>query len=307
VRKTAIIILNWNGIKDTRECLDSLRKITYPGCEIFVADNHSEGPDVEILKKEYPGFITLIENDQNYGFAGGHNRAIKYVLGHSKPEYLILLNNDTVVDADFVTRLVEAAERDTLIGMAGPKILFYDAKDRIQNAGCRINMFKGSAKSIGFGHLDSEQYPAVLDVDYVDACILVKREVIERIGYLDESYFCYWEDIDFCSRAREAGYRVICASQARIWHKKPFVPGNKKKVIGGGQVIQESPYVIYYITRNMFKFLKKHDSIWQYSLFILYFFVFKFWYSQVVLLLWRQDMNVLSSYYRGVGDGLSIK
>ena len=307
MHKTAIIIINWNRVQDTKECLDSLANITYPGCEIVVADNHSEGPDIEILKKDYSGRITVIENDKNYGFAGGHNRAIKYVLDHSSPDYFLLLNNDTVVDAGFVAHMVEAAEKDPLIGMVGPKILFYDAKDRIQNLGCRINMFKGSSKSICYGRPDSDEYPAVLNVDYVDACILLKREVLERIGLLDESYFCYWEDIDFCTRAREAGYRVICATKARIWHKKPFVPGNKKKVIGGGQVIQESPYIIYYITRNMFKFLKKHASIWQYSLFMLYFFIFRFWYLQAVLLMWRQDMNVLASYYRGVRDGLSIK
>ncbi len=305
--ETAIIVINWNGIRDTRECLDSLTKNTCPGCEIVVVDNHSEGPDAEILKKDYKGLVTVIENDQNYGFAGGHNRAIKYVLGRSSPDYIMLLNNDTVVDADFVTRMVEVAEKDQLIGIVGPKILFYDAKDRIQNLGCRVNLFKGSTKSVAYGSLDSNQYSVVLDVDYVDACILVKREVIERIGLLDESYFCYWEDIDFGTRAREAGYRVVCATEARIWHKKPFVPGNKKKVIGGGQAIQESPYIIYYITRNMFKFLKKHASVRQYCLFILYFFVFKFWYLQVVLLLWRQDLKTLASYYRGVRDGLSAK
>lgn len=300
-------MINWNSVQVTTECLSSLKKLSYPDCEIVVVDNHSEGPDVEILRREFSGWVTIIENDQNYGFAGGQSRAIKYVLEHSNSDYLVLLNNDTVLAPDCITHMVEAAAKDPKIGIVGPKILFYDAKDRIQNVGCRVSMIKGSTISIGYGKPDSVLYPDVMEVDYTDACIFVKREVIERIGLLDESYFLYWEDIDFCTRAKEAGFQVVCATRARIWHKKPFMPQNRNKVWGGGRAIQEPAFIIYYITRNMFKFLKKHASGWQYLLFILYFFIFKFWYTNVVLLIWRQDWNALQSYYRGVHDGLSIK
>ena len=141
--KVSIIILNWNGLEDTIECLESLKKITHPNYEVIVVDNGSEGNDAQMLQERFGDYIHIIRNDKNYGFAGGANIGMRYVLNNSAADYVLLLNNDTVVDPEFLTELVKVAEADPAIGITGGKIYYYDNPGQLQFVWGRIGLRAG--------------------------------------------------------------------------------------------------------------------------------------------------------------------
>lgn len=329
----SIIILNWNGWKDTIECLESLYQINYPYYNVIVIDNCSEDNSIEKIKeyctgnlKVKSGFfqyeshnkpieiveyfkdeinnskiinesknrnkLILIKNDKNYGFAEGNNIAIKYVLNSLKTDYVLLLNNDTVVDKNFLNNLIKAAKINK-IGILGSKVYFYDKPSYIQSAGMKLNWKKGTVKILGFNEIDKNQFNDILEVDYVDGSnILIKKEVFEKIGYLNPDYFLYWEETDFCVRARKAGYKVIYVPAAKIWHKL----GSTTKNISGSYE--------YYMTRNMFWFMKKHATKKQFLFFLVYFFGFRFWFKGSIFLLYHTNLIVFKSFLNGILDGL---
>ena len=301
--KVSIIILNWNGLKDTVECLESLKKVTYPKYEVIVVDNGSKGNDALVLQQKFSGHIHLIQNDKNYGYTGGNNIAMRYVVNHSAPDYFLLLNNDTVVAPDFLAPMVKMAESDASIGIAGPKVYYYDFPNRIQSAGAKVNMRTGQSSLIGIKQIDTGQFDMQQEIDHVSGCcLLIKKELIQRVGLLDESYFCYWDETDYCFRAREAGYRVVYIPEAKIWHKTPLKLKMWDKTPMGGKA-SGLPY--YYMARNNFKFMRKHATKGQYGSFLLYFFGYHFWFMTAICLLYHRDVTRLVAFYRGVKDGLS--
>jgi hypothetical protein len=209
-----IIVLNWNGKSDTLRCIDSLARLEYPNFSILVVDNASEDDSVEEIEKRYPG-IEIVENNNNLGYSGGNNVGIAVALDE-KADYAILLNNDTIVDPQSISVLVSAMEKDDKIGVAGPKVLWIDQKSRTQSAGLKIRWMTGKTlliKSDDWDNEDSESY----DVDGVSGCaIMIRTDIIHKIGNLNETYFAYWEEIEFCTRAKRAGYRVVCVPNAKI-------------------------------------------------------------------------------------------
>lgn len=213
-----IIILNWNGLADTIECLESLKQLTYPNYRIVVVDNASSGNDVEMLKQRYGDYAHIIANDRNYGFPEGNNIGIRYALNEGA-DYVLLLNNDTVVDPEFLSELVTVAESDESIGIAGSKIYFYGSPNRIQTTGGKFYRWLGHQIPYG-GKEDHGQYDRVADRDYLfGASMLIKRKVTERISLLDSTFFYGMDDFDFCFRAKRAGFRVVYVPGSRIWHK----------------------------------------------------------------------------------------
>ena len=217
--KVSIIILNFNGLEDTVDCLESLKKITYPNYEVIVVDNGSKVNEAEILKEMYRDYIHAIRNDRNYGFAGGNNIGIKRALD-GRADYVLLLNNDTVVDESFLSELVKVCENDRRIGIVGPKVYFYDKPDVISSAGAKIDFYRGEFPPIGENEVDYGQYDKVRDVDYVSGCaLMVKKEVVERVGFLDPRYFLYTEEVDYAVRVRKAGFNIVFVPKAKIWHK----------------------------------------------------------------------------------------
>ena len=170
----SIIILNWNGLEDTIECLESLRGITYPNYEIIVVDNGSEGNDVKILQARFGGYIHIIKNDNNYGFAKGNNIGMRYAL-QREAEYILLLNNDTTVAPDFLSELVNVAESDPKSGLLGPKVYFYYEPDVIWFAGGRISLLSRTSNR-GYKQVDKGQFDRVDLVDFISgSCMLIKR------------------------------------------------------------------------------------------------------------------------------------
>ena len=300
--KVSIIVLNWNGLKDTIGCLESLQKITYPNCEVIVVDNGSKGNDAQILQERFGDYIHLIRNDRNYGYAGGNNIGIKYAWDKSSPDYFLILNNDVVVAPDFLTEMVKVAGDDKSIGIVGPKVYYYDFPNMIHSAGMKINMWLGHFGSIGYKQLDAGQYDAQQEVDSISGCcLLIKKEVIHQAGIFDESFFSYWDEVDYCFRAQRAGFRSIYVPQAIAWHKKVL----KKKLWGKLSYEEKaSALAFYYWARNNFKFMRKHGTRGQYYTFLVHFFGCHLLFVTALCLLYHYNIRQLIAFYRGVRDGL---
>ncbi|MFH0805850.1 MAG: glycosyltransferase family 2 protein [Patescibacteria group bacterium] len=234
VPKVFIIIINWNGREDTLECLESLKNNDYLNYEVVIIDNGSKDKFQVSDSK-----IKVIYNKENLGFSGGNNVGIKYAL-ENNADYVLLLNNDTIVSKDFLSKMVEVAENNNKIGIIGPKIYFPDSK-KIWFAGGKINWLYNKGTMRGFNKIDKGQYdePKVQKTDYITGCCaLIKKEVLEKIGLMPEEYFLYYEDTDWSLKARQMGYKCIFIPSAIIWHK-----GSKSAING-------SPSYIYYHIRN---------------------------------------------------------
>jgi len=242
--KVTIIILNWNGLADTLACLKSLNQIDYPNFQIVVVDNGSEEKAGPSIRLKFPD-VTLIENKANLGFTGGNNVGLGQAVAQGT-DYALLLNNDTEVAPDFLCHLIKAAQADPAVGIAGPTIYYHAQPDRIWSASGAIDWKRGQTWMVGLNELDRGQFgTAPREVDFVTGCaLLIKRAVIEQVGPLDDRFFAYYEEAEWCVRARRAGFKVIHVPQAKVWHKIPL------------DARDNSSFAHYYMTRNRLLFLK---------------------------------------------------
>jgi len=302
--KVSIIIGNWNGLEDTRECLESLKKITYSNYDVILVDNKSTGNDVQVLRDEFTDYIHVIENEKDYGFTGGANIGMKYAMVNSRPDYILLLNNDTIVDANFLTYLVEAAESRKSAGVVGGKIFFSRNPNQIQIVWGKTDLWHWQIflpvprYSLYRKIVDKGQYNYLRDVEWVSGCvILIKKDVINKIGLLEESYFGGCEDYDYCFRAKKTGFAILYTHRAQIWHK------NAQSYIKNKIEVQRA----YFDARNRFIFMKKHASKPQYMLFILNCFTIYFWYRTAVFVLIIRKPAMVASHFKGMMDGFSLK
>lgn len=214
----AIIIVNWNGRDDTLACLASLRNLTYPHTSVVLVDNGSTDDSVATVRRQFPR-ITILEAKRNLLFAGGNNKGITHAKEHGA-DHVMLLNNDTIATPDLVTRLVDRLESDSRIGMVAPKIYYDSDPRRIWFAGARIRPWLGTMSHRGIREVDHGQFDEAKETDYATGCcVLVRGEVIDRIGLLDEAYRMYGEDADWSVRARKAGYRILFEPAATLRHK----------------------------------------------------------------------------------------
>jgi len=299
--KVSIITLNWNGLEDTMECLESLKKISYLNYEVVVVDNGSEGNDAQVLEEKFGDYIHLIKNDRNYGASGGHNIAIRYVLKNSNPDYLLLLDNDTVVDPEFLTEMVKVAEAAPAVGIAGAKVYYYDEPDRLQYCGGKIDIWGGVVspllgiireKILGTKEFDRGQNDSVQEVEHIAFwSALLKRKSVESIGLFDERHFWGWEDYDYFIRAKKAGFKVVYIPRAKIWHKYRSI----NRMDG---------FLQYHSLKSRFHLIRQYKAGWQYGSFLIYFFGIYFWLATVYYLIWLRRPRMLLSFYKGVRDGL---
>src|SRR5262249_8536018 len=162
----------------------------------------------ERLQQEFPA-LRIIRNAENLGFPAGNNIGIRDALSRD-PNYLLLLNNDTIVAADFLEQLVRVAERDAGIGLVNPKILYQEPANRIWYAGGSYRGGRSFARHFGVNRIDNGKYNQVTDVSFVTGCaLLAKTDVVRKVGLLDEAFFLGFEDLDWCIRARDAGFRAV--------------------------------------------------------------------------------------------------
>ncbi|MGA2884902.1 MAG: glycosyltransferase family 2 protein [Halobacteriota archaeon] len=234
--------------------------------------------------------LVIIQNEQNFGYPEGNNIGMRYALKASA-DYVLLLNNDTVVDKQFLTELVRAADNDAGIGVIGPKICSYDAPNAIQSAGAHIDFWKGRAIGNAGKSDDELEHFAVdklLPADFVSgSCFLIKRKVIEEVGTLDPTYFCYGEDLDWCVRISRAGYMIVCDLNTKIWHKSNVSTSKVRQCAE------------YYFHRNWVINARKHARVPQFISFLLLYPA----YSIPGLLKARQFGHI-RSLVRGFIDGL---
>jgi GT2 family glycosyltransferase len=213
-----IVLVNWNGWRDTAACLESCAGLTYPRVTCFVVDNGSTDESVTRLRERFP-HVRLIETGANLGFAGGVNAGMHAALAQGAG-YVWLLNNDTIVDADALSALVEAMEAFPSVGIAGSRIDFFDRPKTLWFAGGFVSRVWAWTVHRGLGEPDTGQYGWLEDVDFVTGCSLfVRARAAMALGPMDERFFLYWEDVEWCVRAVRAGWRVVYVPSSLIWHK----------------------------------------------------------------------------------------
>jgi GT2 family glycosyltransferase len=202
-----------------RDTLDSLVKMTYPNTKLIVIDNGSTDGSQDMMRKDYPG-VELIENGENLGVMGGYNVGLRYGV-QQKADWVLLLNNDIVVDPEMLSQMISVGVRDAKVGILGPKTYFYSEPNKIWYAGGNINFFTGIISHRGIREADHGQYDVTEETDYVNGCaMLVRREVIEEIGFLDMIFHpMYSEDADYSLRAHTAGYKLMYVPGAKLWHR----------------------------------------------------------------------------------------
>jgi GT2 family glycosyltransferase len=221
--------------------------------------------------------IVIIQNEQNFGYPEGNNIGMRYALKASA-NYVLLLNNDTVVDKYFLTELIRAAEKDASIGVIGPKIYWYDFPNVIQSTGARFNFWAGWPISLN----------RLLRVDYMPgACFLIKRKVIEEVGKLDPTYFLYGEELDWCMRISRAGYKIVCDVNSKIWHKKLASTSKAKR------------FSEYYPHRNSVINMRKYARVPQFVSFLLLYPA-----MSIVVLLGERRFGDILYFVRGFIEGL---
>jgi GT2 family glycosyltransferase len=215
----AVIVLTWNGRDLTLDCLRSLASITTPGVRTLVVDNASTDGTVEAIFARHGDRVTILRNAANLGFAAGNNAGIHRAL-EDGAAYILLLNNDTLVAPDFLAELLRPMQGDPTVGITAPKIFYAEPRNQIWFAGGEISLWRGTARHIGIRETDRGQHDRPREIDYATGCALfARREVFERVGDLDPTYRAYFEDADFCLRARAAGFRIRYVPTAKVWHR----------------------------------------------------------------------------------------
>lgn len=238
-----VIVLNWNQPRDTIACLRSLQLLEYPSYEVTVVDNGSTDGSDALIEAGFPQ-VAVIRNETNVGFAAGNNVGITDALERGA-DYVLLLNNDTVVAPDLLTALITEGQRDVGTGILGPTIYHYHQPHNVWKVGGTIDGLGRTwdlAANLG-RNIESE---SPRPVDFVTGCaMMVKRTVMDRVGLIDPRFFIYYEELDWCIRAKRAGFAVVYVPRAKVWHK--IAAGTRS----------ESPRVAYLMTRNRLLFLTK--------------------------------------------------
>ncbi len=225
--KIYIIILNWNGKTDTIECLSSLARVSFSSFQPLVVDNGSSDDSVTAIRAAFPD-VPILETGANLGFAGGNNPGIEWALSKGA-EWILLLNNDTIVAPDFLTAFMQAAKQQPKAKILGAKIYRYEERAIIDHLGGFWNPQIGDFESPAQNRIDdSVSFEEMQQAETVcGAALLMHRSVPLAIGLLEPRFFLFWEETDFCTRARRSGFEVWTAPQAKVWHKisSSFVGG----------------------------------------------------------------------------------
>lgn len=246
--RVTVVVLNWNGREDTLRCLGSLQGVQYPDRSVVVVDNGSRDGSVAAIRSAHPA-VTLIEAGANLGFAAGNNLGIEVGLARGA-DFVLLLNNDTVVAPDVLAWLVAAAEEHPATAAVSPKIYLMDDPQRIWYAGGRWRTAEGKMEHVDAGILDEDtaETADVRETDYACGCaMLLRASVLREVGLLDPEFFLLFEETDWCFRARDKGYSCRVALRAHVWHKVSSSFGGRS-----------SPLYAYFYARNWLLWSKRH-------------------------------------------------
>ncbi|OJX39522.1 MAG: hypothetical protein BGO78_13510 [Chloroflexi bacterium 44-23] len=245
-QKIAAIILNTNRKIDTLECLTSLEENHYPELEIVVLDNHSRDGSVEAIQSAFPN-VHVLAIQENQGYAGNNNVGLNFVKKFD-PDWIFVLNEDTIFAPDALRIMMDSVEKNDQVGIIGPLVYHYDEPQVIQSAG---GLFDRHWKAYhqAQNENDHAQFTSPFEVDWIHGCAIgIRREALEQAGGLDERFFYYWEETEWCYRVSKMGWSVWMIPRAKIWHK------------GVQRDYQPGANVTYYATRNRLLFNKIHNA-----------------------------------------------
>ncbi|MBN3581331.1 glycosyltransferase family 2 protein [Algoriphagus aestuarii] len=290
----AIILVNWNGYDFTAACLASLRKVEFHDFKIILVDNASANEEGARLLTLFPE-IDLCQNQENLGFAGGNNVGIVKALeeGYS---HILLLNNDTEVEPDFLAEMMRKFSVGGDLGVVQPLIPFLNEKSKIWSAGGKWNAWLGRAITLGDRKFLSEYQAIDIPLDWATGCcMLISREAILATGLLNESYFAYFEDVEWSLRFRKNGFGIALASKAMVYHE---AGASSKKEHAEGTL---SPKVFYYHVRNQIYLIRGNQNGGSYLFSIGYHGIrFSLWMVYFCL---RGRFQKFKSVARGLKDG----
>lgn len=284
-----IILVNWNQREVTLECLESLSRLTYPNFRIVVIDNASQDGSPAAIAAKFPE-VEQIQHATNRGSTAGNNAGFRHAL-QAGADYMWLLNNDTVVAPDAVDHLVQHCQQAG-VGMTSALVFYASAPDTVWSAGAMRS--KWNLELIG-DHNRNETFTSAIERDFLTSCaLLVKREVIEKIGLMDEDYFIYFEEMDYCYKVGKAGYRLLLVPQAKVWHKV--------SASSGGNL---SPFTRYQMAKNSILFFRKNASWWQ------WFFIIPWRIGNAIKISIKlaalHNYASLKSFWKGLLDGMYYK
>ncbi len=287
----SIITVNYDQPEVTAQLLASLERIRYANFEVIVVDNASPNRGIDGLIARFPS-VHFLKSDQNLGFAGGNNLGIQ----RSKGKHLLFLNNDTEVHPDFLQPLVDCLETRPDAGMASPKIKFFHEENLIQYAGSgEMNPYTGRSFFRGNRQPDQGQFDATSPTAFVHgAAMLVSRKVLTTSGLMHEPYFLYYEEFDWCARARRDGFSTWYVGESVVYHKESVSTG------------KESPFKLYYQTRNRLYYMRRNAPPVQREVFLLYFALISAPKNSFHFLFTRR-FDYLKAFWRGLWWNLTYQ
>ncbi len=281
----SIITLNYNQVEVTCAFLESTRHLQYPNYEILVCDMASAVDPTPLIRQGNYPHTRVMRSNTNLGFAGGNNWGMK----HARGDFFFIVNNDTEVTGDLISKLLTPFRHDEKIGVTCPKIKYFFNPDIIEYAGFNpMNVYTGRTTSIGLLEKDEGQYDVSRETSAAHGCaMMVKREVIDNVGMFAVKFFLYYEEWDWSARIRRAGYKIWYTADAEIFHKESLTVG------------KTNPIKVYYHTRNRILYMRRNSNPFQFCIFSLVFLVFVV-PKTVFLYSFRKEFLQLRYFVKGI-------
>ncbi len=292
----SLITVNYNGLDLTVELLNSIRKLNLSNLEIFVVDNASHENPQTFLTLHYPE-VHFIRSEQNLGFAGGNNLAVKQAQG----EYLFFINNDTEITEGCLERLISIFDNHPKVGMVSPMICYFNEfksteLDLIQYTGMtQVSPWTARNTTIGEKELDKGQFPKPQKTAYGHgAAMMIRREVIEKVGIMFEGFFLYYEELDWCERIRREGFEIWVEPRTKIYHKESATVGTM------------STMKTYYLNRNRIYFMRRNFKGFSFVGFLL-FLTFVTIPKNILLFLLRGQFDHVQAFLKAIFWNIKTK
>jgi GT2 family glycosyltransferase len=245
-----VVTVTYNSAAVISEFMECLLQQSYRDMRLYLVDNCSSDNTLALVAQYSDKRIIIIRNSTNLGVAEGNNIGIRAAIS-DRCSCVLLINNDTVFDADLISRLQEGLEKYQC-QMIVPKVLYFEPTDKIWSAGGAFSVLRGRSKHLGFNKKDNGQFDRPRNVEYSPTCcMLIEKEVIDGIGLMDANYFVYFDDTDFCLQAHRAGFKLVYAPECKLFHKVSSLIGHRSET------------AVRYVTRNHVYFVLKNFRMWQ--------------------------------------------
>lgn len=294
----AIVLVNWNSYAVTNDCIQSLYQISYPNYQIIVTDNGSTDGSGAALEKDHPT-ATVLYNEKNTGFTGGNNTGLVYAIEQGY-DYIMMLNNDTFVEPNFLEPLVAYMDAHPNTGIIQPRIHFNHNRNLLWDGGSYFSKWLGYAYTRGYNQPVSQKFLTIKEVDWITGCgFLTRNNILKQSGLLIEKMFIYSEDVDLSFRIKALGYQLIYHPDSVIYH----IAGMSNKTKEKGKEGYVNPIVHYLNIRNKIWLLKKHTS-WYYAPTVI---IYNVGYNLALMgyFIVRGRFTKLKTAFKAIKDGFS--